>query len=90
MSADSGFFELEDLKVLPQQKIDAYLPGSNLARALNRGGRLRCRARDPEHCQMRRKLRGRAGRAICARREALIELVLGVLKEQRGLIRFRR
>ena len=90
VSADSGFFVLEDLKVLAQQKIDAYVPDSNLARMLNRGGRLRCRARDPVHRQMRRKLRGRAGRAIYARRKALIEPVFGVLKEQRGLRQFRR
>ena len=90
VSADSGFFVLEDLKVLAQQKIDAYVPDSNLARVLNRGGRLRCRATDPVHRQMRRKLRGRVGRAIYGRRKALIEPVFGVLKEQRGLRQFRR
>jgi transposase len=90
VSADSGFFVLEDLKVLAQQKIDAYVPDSNLARVLNRGGRLRCRATDPVHRQMRRKLRGPAGRAIYGRRKALIEPVFGALKEQRGLRQFRR
>ena len=90
VSADSGFFVLADLKVLAQQKIDAYVPDSNLARVLNRGGRLRCRATDPVHRQMRRKLRGRAGRAIYGRRKALIEPVFGTLKEQRGLKQFRR
>ncbi len=90
VSADSGFFVLADLKVLEQQKIDAYVPDSNLARMLNRGGRLRCRATDPVHRQMRRKLRGQAGRAIYGRRKALIEPVFGVLKEQRGLKQFRR
>jgi len=90
VSADSGFFVLEDLKALAEQKIDAYVPDSNLARVLNRGGRLRGRARDPVHRRMRRKLRGGAGRAIYARRKALIEPVFGVLKEQRGLRQFRR
>ena len=37
-----------------------------------------------------RKLRSRAGRKIYARRQGLIEPVFGVLKEQRGMRRFRR
>src|SRR4029077_2588195 len=56
-SADSGFFSLDNLKALEQRKIDAYVPDSNLARWLNRGGRLRQRASDPAHRRMRRKLR---------------------------------
>ncbi|HET9178024.1 MAG TPA: IS1182 family transposase [Terriglobia bacterium] len=90
VSADSGFFVLEDLKVLAQGKIDAYVPDTNLAQVLNRGGRLRGRATDPVHRQIRRKLRSRLGRAIYGVRKALIEPVFGVLKEQRGMRQFRR
>ncbi len=90
VSADSGFFALDALKALEPRKIDAYVPDSNLARLLNRGGRLRCRATDPVHRQMRQKLRRSAGRAIYGRRQALIEPVFGVLKEQRGMRQFRR
>jgi hypothetical protein len=39
---------------------------------------------------MRRKLRSPAGRAVYRQRKALIEPVLGVLKEQRGMRQFRR
>jgi transposase len=90
VSADSGFFALDALRALGQRKIDAYVPDSNLARVLNRGGRLRCRATDPRHRQMRQKLRCPAGRAIYARRKTLIEPIFGVLKEQRGMRQFRR
>jgi transposase len=89
-SADSGFFSLDNLKALEERKVDAYVPDSNLARWLNRGGRLRQRASDPAHRRMRRKLRDPAGRAIYGRRKAIVEPVNGVLKEQRGMRRFRQ
>jgi IS5 family transposase len=38
---------------------------------------------------MRQRLRSPAGRAIYQRRKAIIEPVFGVLKEQRGMRRFR-
>ncbi len=63
--------------------------GFEPGRVLNRGGRLRGRARDPVHRRMRRKLRSPAGRAIYGWRKALIEPVFGVLKEQRGMRQFR-
>ena len=90
VSADSGFFSVDSLKSLEAQKIDAYVPDSNLARVMNRGGRLKGRARDASHRAMRRKLRRPAGRATYARRQGLIEPVFGVLKEQRGMRQFRR
>jgi transposase len=89
VSADSGFFALEPLRALEQQRVDAYVPDSNLARVLNRGGRLRGRAQNPVHRRMRQKLRSRAGRAVYGRRKALIEPIFGVLKEQRGMRGFR-
>jgi len=89
-SADSGFFSVENLRALEERNIDGYVPDSNLARCLNRGGPLRTRASDPAHRRMRRKLRDPAGRAMYARRKAIVEPVNGVLKEQRGMRRFRQ
>ena len=90
VSADSGFFSVDNLRALEEREIDGYVPDSNLARWLNRGGRLRTRASDPAHRRMRRKLRDPAGRATYARRKAIVEPVNGVLKEQRGMRRFRQ
>ena len=52
-----------------------------------RGGAPVCH---PVHGRMRQKLRSRTGRAIYQRRKAIVEPVIGVLKEQRGMRRFRR
>jgi len=90
VSADSGFFSRDTLRALEEKQIDAYVPDSNLARWLNRGGRLRQRACDPAHRRMRRKLRDPAGRRIYQRRKAIVEPVFGVLKQQRGMRRFAR
>jgi IS5 family transposase len=91
VSADSGFFSVEGVQELAERKVDAYVPDSNLARVLNRGGgRVKGRAIHPAHRQMRKKLRSPAGREIYARRKALVEPVFGVLKEQRGMRQFRR
>lgn len=89
VSADSGFFTNDNWQSMEERNIDAYVPDNNMARVLNRGGRLRQRATHPAHRRMRRKLRDPVGRAIYARRKALVEPVNGVLKEQRGMRRFR-
>jgi transposase len=90
VSADSGFFSLHNLQAMEERNIDGYVPDSNLARWLNRGGRLRQRASDPAHRRMRRKLRDPGGGAIYRRRKTVVEPVHGVLKEQRGMRRFRQ
>jgi transposase/IS5 family transposase len=89
--ADSGFFSQENLKELERRQIDAYVPDSHLGRELNRGVRVRghAAARDPAQQRMRRKLRSAVGRAVYQRRKEIVEPVLGVLKEQRGMRRFR-
>ena len=89
VSADSGFFSNENLQAMEERGIDAYVPDNNMARLLNRGGRLRQRATHPAHRRMRRKLRSPVGRMMYARRKAIVEPVNGVLKEQRGMRRFR-
>jgi len=91
--ADSGFFSVANLEELARRGIDGYVPDSNLARELNTGqraagiGRNRIRSR-PLH-GMRQKLRSPAGRAVYKRRKAVVEPVLGVLKQQRGMRQFR-
>jgi transposase/IS5 family transposase len=91
VSADSGFFTLPNVHALEGQGIDVYMPDSVLAKELQIGRRVKGAApvRDPAHHRMRRKLRDPAGRAIYQRRKATVEPVIGVLKEQRGLRRFR-
>jgi transposase len=91
VSADSGFFSLENLRALEARGIEGYVPDANLAHELNaRGRRGRAgRLHHPEQRRMRQRLRSPAGRAVYARRKAIIEPVFGVLKEQRGMRRFR-
>ena len=86
---DSGYFSLENLNYLEQQNIDAYLPDSNMARALNLGKRCRGRARAPVHQRMRRKLRSRQGKKEYSLRKTLVEPGFGTLKEQRTMRQFR-
>lgn len=89
--ADAGFFSVENLEKLSQQGVDLYVPDSHLACELSRRKRVRghAAARQPAHRRMRQKLRSPAGQAIYRRRKHIVEPVLGVLKEQRGMRRFR-
>lgn len=87
--ADSGFFSLANVAELEGRGVEAYVPDSNLARALNLGRRVRQRARAAVHRRLRRRLRTAAGRATYARRKALVEAVFGTLKQQRGGGQFR-
>jgi transposase len=87
--ADSGFFSIHNLNQMEQRNIDAYIPDSNMARALNLGAPCRTRAKAPAHRRMRAKLRSPAGQAAYARRKAVVEPVFGVLKQQRGIRQFR-
>src|SRR5579863_1409417 len=87
--ADSGFFSIHNLKQMEQRNIDAYVPDSNMARALSLGARCRTRANHPAHRRMRAKLRSPDGQAAYARRKAIAEPPFGVLKQQRGMTQFR-
>ena len=91
--ADSGFFSVANIQELARRGIDGYVPDSNLARELNIGHRAagigRNRIRSPQLHRMRQKLRSPAGRAVYRRRKAVVEPVLGVLKQQRGMRQFR-
>jgi Transposase DDE domain len=87
--ADSGFFSIANLEQMEEQNLDAYVPDSNLAQALNLGIQCRSKACAPAHLRMRQKLENDTGRAAYARRKAIVEPVFGVLKQQRNLRQFR-
>jgi transposase len=94
VSADTGFFSLQNLHGLQERKIEGYVPDANLSYELKGRGRAQGigrskHLRDPEHRRMRRKLRDPAGRRIYGQRKAIVEPVFGVLKQQRGLRQFR-
>ncbi len=95
ITADAGFFSGRALHGLRDRDIQAYVPDNNLTHEMNTGERAggkigRTTIRDPEHLRMRERLRTPEGRKIYRRRQAVVEPVFGVLKEQRGIRRFRR
>jgi transposase len=91
--ADSGFYSNQNVAQLSERGIDVYTPDPNLARELNGGPRATTVGRmipsDPHLLRMRQKLRSRAGRRQYQQRKTMVEPVFGVLKEQRGMRRFR-
>jgi transposase len=90
VSADSGFFSVANLIELERRGIEGYVPDAHLTGELRqRRGPLKMAGDSPEHCRMRARLRSPAGQARYRRRQALVEPVIGILKEQRGLRRFR-
>jgi transposase len=95
VSADAGYFCLEQIERVEQVGSDVYVPDNNLARELQRGcpagaGIGRSPLRNPGHQRLRSKLRSPAGRAVYEKRKTIVEPVFGVIKEQLGLRRFRR
>jgi len=91
--ADSGFYSNQNVAELSGRGIDVYAPDSNLACELNGGGVAqgvgRMPARDPYLLAMRQKLRTPEGQRRYRKRKTIVEPVFGVLKEQRGMRRFR-
>jgi transposase/IS5 family transposase len=94
VSADAGFFSVESLEGMAARGIDAYVPDPNVAWEMKGGKRVggmlgKQRVRNRQMLKMRKKLRTPEGRRIYRERKTLVEPVFGVLKEQRGLRRFR-
>ncbi len=93
--ADSGYHKTAQLAAVEAQGIQTWVPDRLMATELagkqaapecmNR----RQQRREPGLQQRRERLRGPTGRRMYARRKALVELVFGVLKQQRGMRRFR-
>jgi hypothetical protein len=94
VTGDSGFFSGRALHAMAEKGIDLYVPDNNLKHEMQTGERAQgignSRIRDPEHQRMRAKLRTPAGRSLYRRRQAVVEPVFGILKEQRGMRKFRR
>lgn len=90
VSADSGFFSVQNLEQLERRGIEGFLPDAHLSGELQqRRGPLKMAGDSPAHCRMRAKLRSPEGQARYRRRQALVEPVFGVLKEQRGMRQLR-
>jgi transposase len=94
VTADSGFFSGRALYEMKERGIDLYVPDNNLRHEMCTGQRAagigKNPIRDPEHLRMREKLRSPEGRRIYRRRQAVVEPVFGILKEQRGMRKFQR
>ena len=94
VTGDAGFFSGAALHEMKRRGIELYVPDNNLRHEMQTGERAqgigRCTIRDPEHLQLREKLRSPQGRRIYQRRQAVVEPVFGILKEQRGMRKFRR
>jgi transposase len=94
VTGDSGFFSGAALHEMKRRGIDLYVPDNNLRHEMHTGKRAhgigRCAIRDPEHLRLREKLRTPQGRRTYQRRQAVVEPMFGVLKQQRGMRKFQR
>lgn len=91
--ADSGFYSGANLDGLKARGIDGYVADTNLAAALKRGGEVKAGNRPVRHgetLRMREKLRTPSGRRTYLHRKAMVETVIGTLKQQRGMRQFLR
>ena len=90
VSADSAFFSVDNAVGLETRGIEGFVPDAHLSGELqHHRGPLKMAGDSSEHCRMRARLRSAAGQARYRRRQALVEPVIGVLKEQRGMRRVR-
>lgn len=88
--ADSGFYTNQNAEMMAERGIEAYVPDSFLARELNLGHPAAEFPRPhPRLQQMRQRMRTPEGRRIYAQRKGIVEPVIGILKEQRGMRSFR-
>lgn len=91
--ADSGFYSGTNLDALKMRNIDAYVVDTNLAAALKQGGEVKQGNRPVRHgetLRMREKLRTPEGRRTYLHRKAMVEPVIGSLKQHRGMRQFLR
>lgn len=95
VGADTGYFSNSNLTKMEQRNIDAYIPDPQLAHEMRGGKKAKgigksSRVRHEGLIRMRQKLRSEEGRREYFRRQQTVEPVFGILKEQRGMRRFRR
>lgn len=92
--ADSGYYSMGQIGKVERQKIEAYVPDKLLAKEFAGGDVIEMNARQkrrtPGLAEHREKLRKPAARENQRRRKAVVEPVFGVLKQQRGMRKFRR
>lgn len=93
--ADCGYHWNEQIAAVEGLDVETYVPDQRLAIELANGApaeemNKRQRRRHPGLNERRKRLREPPGRTAMARRKALVESVFGVLKQQRGMRRFRR
>jgi transposase len=93
--ADCGYYSMEQIAAVEARGINAYVPDRIAARELAGAAvcvpmNARQQHRHPGLRELRERMRSPGGRACYARRKALVEPVLGVLKQQRGMRQFRR
>ena len=86
---DAGLYSNDNAEALKKDGIDAYIPDSNLAASLNRGGRVKGRAKNPIMKEMRAKFRTTEGLRLYARRRATVEGPFGTMKVGRHMAQFR-
>lgn len=92
--ADSGYYSMGEISKVEKKKIEVYVPDRLLAKELAGGDVVemneRQKKRTPGLYEMRERLRGPTAREHQRRRKAVVEPVFGVLKQQRGMRKFRR
>jgi transposase len=92
--ADCGFFSNQNLREMEERGIEAYLPDPNMARELSTGeiarGVGRMAVSNPHLRGSRQRLRSARGRVWYKKRKGMVEPVIGILKEQRGMRQFQR
>lgn len=91
--ADCGYHSMAEIGKVEKKKIGAYVPDRLLARELAGGDKIemneRQKKRTPGLAERRDKLREPEAREHQRRRKAVVEPVFGVLKQQRGMRKFR-
>jgi hypothetical protein len=93
--ADAGYYSMEQITAVEARGVEVYVPDRLIAGELAGGAvvaemNARQKRRHPGLQQLRERMRGPTARRCYARRKALVEPVLGVLKQQRGMRQFRR
>jgi len=92
--ADAGYYSMEQIQAVEQRGIEVYVPDRLMATelaGLGVAGEMndRQRKRTPGLHELRERLREPEARRCYARRKALVEPVIGVLKHQPGMRKFR-
>ena len=92
--ADCGYYRAEEIEAVEALEVETFVPDQKLTQTMARKQpppemNARQRKRNPGLAERRKRLSEPLGRAAMARRKALVELGFGVLKQQRGMRRFR-